>query len=168
MRRVLYMKGECMMLDEKESIAKLKDYATRILKLCEDYERNGKINKDLMLKADPRISYGREKMRYYLRNALAHMMKYVLSSSDRLTKKHEEYFYNNITDLWAHIYDDSIYMDYARDLLQEIYNEALVGRNLTARNLYIASPQTPPWSIEEFTNKNISELSEKIEVKRHE
>ena len=47
MRRVFYMKGECMMMDEKESIAKLKDYATRILKLCEDYERTGKINRKL-------------------------------------------------------------------------------------------------------------------------
>ena len=157
-----------MLYDEKESIARLKDYATRILKLCEDYERTGKINKDLILKADPRISYGREKMQYYLRNALAHMLKYVRSSSDRLIKKHEEYFYKNITELWAHMYDDKIYMDYARDLLQEIYNEALIGGNASARNLYIVSPQILPWSIEEFINKNISELSEKIEVKQHE
>ena len=62
MRRVLYMKGECMMLDEKESIAKLKDYATRILKLCEDYERTGKINRKLFENADPKVSYRKEEV----------------------------------------------------------------------------------------------------------
>ena len=57
------MKGECMMLyDEKESIAKLKDYSTRILKLCEDYERNGKINRKLFENADPKVSYRKEEV----------------------------------------------------------------------------------------------------------
>ena len=51
-----------MLYDEKESIAKLKDYATRILKLCEDYGRTGKINQELFEKADPKVSYRKEEV----------------------------------------------------------------------------------------------------------
>ncbi len=51
-----------MLYDEKESIAKLKDYATRILKLCEDYERTGKINRKLFENADPKVSYRKEEV----------------------------------------------------------------------------------------------------------
>ena len=64
-----------MLFNEKESISRLKDYATRILKLCESYERTGEIDKELLYDADPRISYMKEESLIILKHIILDLLR---------------------------------------------------------------------------------------------
>lgn len=161
MRRVFYMKGECMMLDEKESIAKLKDYATRILKLCEDYERTGKINRKLFENADPKVSYRKEEVLVMLELLFRDLLRLKFLSRDE--EKGRWLMERYIDDLSEYIpYISVAYLQkYMEEKISDVYR-IVVSRFSEKYKISISTNCTIRY--DDFGKLRAEELMKKIEV----
>ena len=150
-----------MLYDEKESIARLKDYATRILQFCEDYEKSGVINKELFEKADPKVSYRKEEvlimMEFLFQDLLR--LKFLSYDEDRGRWLMERY----IDDLSEYIPYISIdYLQrYMEDNISNVYGE--IVRNFGEKHKINISTKCNI-KYDDFGKLRATELLKKIEV----